>query len=401
MNHAKLIPSKKKAYFIISNFCLVCQFVFSCQIDVNPTEKNNSDQIIIAEANLWFNKVNSNVRNSRNTSDNWGEKTPSWDKAKTYKIGNADVIEIPLTYTKNLGFNMNGNEKKKEDSFAGMTKLLIFKSKNVFSMQIMKLIVDNDYLHKIKNDLTKNTYRVRGNSFSGFELFYNWDETFLFGYHYENGIWKGKVTVKDFKSLKSGRIAKPLCTEWHLITYETHTGTVVSDITVARTGCDDGGGTDGTTGSGGSGDGRVNFGADFTICETLFFGANPHLIIPAQLNRTEANEITDNIACDGQGFQDNVNTNAFKHAYWSAINTLSFGSDIARQIGNNHECGNVTPGQRMDLHNNGLGILIAANNPNVNSETIRALIIQAIKSGQGRILNGTSLSVSSSFNICE
>ena len=82
---------------------------------------------------------------------------------------------------------------------------------------------------------------------------------------------------------------------------------------------------------------------------------------------------------------DGTNQNAFKHAYWSALNQRSFGSEVAQTISDNHE-GDVTSTHvdvRMDLWNNQLGRKVAET-CGCDGALLRQKVAQAIDQGLGR-----------------
>lgn len=84
---------------------------------------------------------------------------------------------------------------------------------------------------------------------------------------------------------------------------------------------------------------------------------------------------------------DDFNGNAFKHAYWSALNTWSFGADFARNMGLVHEADNFGTyiSREMDLYNNELGITIASQLSWWEGEDVlKASILNAIHEGQGK-----------------
>ncbi|WP_288243880.1 hypothetical protein [uncultured Chryseobacterium sp.] len=86
--------------------------------------------------------------------------------------------------------------------------------------------------------------------------------------------------------------------------------------------------------------------------------------------------------------EDGTNQNAYKHAYAAALHTLSWGPNIGLEIVNNHEGGplnlaTATLAQRMDHHNNALGINLV-NMCGCDGEVLRDLIQSQIGQGQGR-----------------
>jgi RHS repeat-associated protein len=53
--------------------------------------------------------------------------------------------------------------------------------------------------------------------------------------------------------------------------------------------------------------------------------------------------------------KDDIDANAFRHAFWSAYMTATLGYDMAKQIGDNHEYGQTGEKTEMDQTNNKIG----------------------------------------------
>jgi hypothetical protein len=89
--------------------------------------------------------------------------------------------------------------------------------------------------------------------------------------------------------------------------------------------------------------------------ERAYFALRPHLIPGAQGNKWNAESKANQLYFEGN--RDNVNANAFKHAYWCKLNQLSFGVNVAREIAENHEAVFTDLVARtMDRHNNEIGL---------------------------------------------
>lgn len=76
------------------------------------------------------------------------------------------------------------------------------------------------------------------------------------------------------------------------------------------------------------------------------------------------------------------NGDAFRHAYWNALNVKSVGSYWATQFANAHE--SETPDgldKTMDLRNNDKGRYIGNQNKNSSNSTIKSKVIQAVNDG--------------------
>ena len=92
---------------------------------------------------------------------------------------------------------------------------------------------------------------------------------------------------------------------------------------------------------------------------------------------------------NGPSMTDNDNSNAFKHAMWSATNTMVLGRPLAKQLGDAHE---AEPNQhwpkQMDLHNNDVGRSIG-NAINSSNTLVDRQCYKACKDGRLMRLNST------------
>ncbi|MGB3464459.1 MAG: hypothetical protein WBA74_04285, partial [Cyclobacteriaceae bacterium] len=110
-------------------------------------------------------------------------------------------------------------------------------------------------------------------------------------------------------------------------------------------------------------------------------------------NVTEAFAVEENriktIAKTDELFGNGRNLNncgdAFRHAYFSALNAQSLGIDLARRFGIAHEC--ETPRQlslekEMDLHNNEIGFSIILEFPEISEFALAMAIWVKLESGE-------------------
>jgi len=124
--------------------------------------------------------------------------------------------------------------------------------------------------------------------------------------------------------------------------------------------------------------------------EVLLFAASPWRIPAAQGNRWAAVQKAEELYFEGNF--DNTNANAFKHAYWSKLNALSFGAAFAKQMGDAHEYYSPPASKEMDLHNNKLGYEMTGTlhgwPPPGRPENLYFVpnILRAIAAGQGKRL---------------
>ncbi len=94
----------------------------------------------------------------------------------------------------------------------------------------------------------------------------------------------------------------------------------------------------------------------------------------------------------GNGLNDS--SDAFRHAFFNALNARDTYSSIADAFGKAHECGVPEEKQKekqMDLHNNSVGNSLGSQNKGVSDEELAILVLEAIKRGEMKILNNLAL----------
>ncbi len=93
----------------------------------------------------------------------------------------------------------------------------------------------------------------------------------------------------------------------------------------------------------------------------------------------------------GTGHNDNAD--AFRHAFFNALNARYFGAKLANELGMAHENwpGNPQIEMRMDMNNNKFGHATAIANPNASIDQIATLIYMSVKTGQLLRINNGSL----------
>lgn len=393
--------------------------------ELTPSPKSLSKDIIemsIPSAQKWYeeNLLISNIgRNASKISQKKSNlKISSWDLAKEYGSGKNKVIIIPIVYLNQIGARIR--DSKKENAVKNYPKwseelnvkssLLIFNDDNGKTQSlIVKVIGDQNYLSSPKNKITPK-------DFSGQINYYSWDEEFLKGYEYKNGVVSGYISASN--SVKNGKIAnghwERVETDWYTIScfqdecnvsYNyTDTEYVWVDDTDPTSSypinspelpisiIEDGGGT----------------GSELTLndifieepCDAEKDYYYSHMSnfnyskTQIKLNADIATQYTRYFYCSEE---DGTNANAFKHALWNALNTISWGVNIAKEMADAHEnCdwradGSYPPLSIMDFHNNQLGRDVAFNfvyyggNPS-DKLSIAKRILCAIKSGEGNRL---------------
>ena len=107
---------------------------------------------------------------------------------------------------------------------------------------------------------------------------------------------------------------------------------------------------------------------------------NPEIINTLYENRKIAEEET------AKKFGDNFRndeSDAFRHALFNALNTISFGLDLAKKLGDAHEDfeGNPDKEKEMDLHNNAVGQNVGDNNYKASKDEIVEIINKSLENG--------------------
>ncbi|MFA6925223.1 MAG: RHS repeat-associated core domain-containing protein, partial [Bacteroidales bacterium] len=87
----------------------------------------------------------------------------------------------------------------------------------------------------------------------------------------------------------------------------------------------------------------------------------------------------------------NDEADAFRHAYFNALNTQSFGRDLANKLGKAHEAlddpSKIKLNQKkMDLHNNAVGQDVGAANPNATADELAQKVEEQRKAGNMVVL---------------
>ena len=84
-------------------------------------------------------------------------------------------------------------------------------------------------------------------------------------------------------------------------------------------------------------------------------------------------------------------SDAFRHAYWQALNTQDVGEDFTRKMSDAHEYStkakDVDLDLIMDIHNNDLGIQVGRENPQASPAELISIIKSKMDAGELLIIN--------------
>lgn len=125
-------------------------------------------------------------------------------------------------------------------------------------------------------------------------------------------------------------------------------------------------------------------------CELALIVQYPSQALAINNNVSKANTKTQQLFGfydnNGNGFNDCAD--AFRHAYFNMLNTLSVGANITRQFGEAHECDSESDNQTdMDLYNNEVGINLTLFNPQVSESDLINFLLEKLYNGELKILS--------------
>jgi hypothetical protein len=304
-------------------------------------------------------------------------------------------------------FNFNGityipiKENIKLFDFFGVDKAKIKKKSKIFSFLTIKLEEDNSLTNQIR-------------LFIDFKERNNIDNKTLLELNYIVLSENLEFIESSFKrkESKKGILSKNECQLWgvyRIITYSNgdreeellYTFEICDGAPIDEEQTDDSGG-------GGGGDSEADSFLvqnvwntqdpydkwnRLTECEKDFFRSNLHHLINARANRTEA----ENTAfqrfgnCITPNNRPMLNTigDAYRHAYFAALNTHNMGYTNAKALGDAHECNtpsNELDQKQMDLHNNAWGYHYGSTVTFIDEDQFYNSFMIAFNSGQIKIL---------------
>ncbi len=163
---------------------------------IKPNQANLTQSQIINEAQAWFNTHEANKSISRNNRESQSIeellKTVDWTKARQYKHIGKDVVEVDLdmaSANNRVGFAVGKGESNNVASFSGMKRLVMYKQRDgvSFNTYIMVAVAKEKYKQLHPDRLKSNQQNRWDADFSGWILFYDWNENFVNGYELEDG----------------------------------------------------------------------------------------------------------------------------------------------------------------------------------------------------------------------
>ena len=130
-----------------------------------------------------------------------------------------------------------------------------------------------------------------------------------------------------------------------------------------------------------------------TECEKAFFKSNPFALYLAKNNRSAAEKASwdrfKNCKTPTKNPMHNTIGDAYRHAYFAALNTQNMGYNNAKKLGDAHECDvpqNKLNEKQMDLHNNAWGYLYGSTVSYISEEQFYTSFMDAFKKGKIKIV---------------
>ena len=130
-----------------------------------------------------------------------------------------------------------------------------------------------------------------------------------------------------------------------------------------------------------------------TECERDFFRSNPQHLYTARGNKAKAEKVAwERFGnCNTPNDRPMLNTigDAYRHAYFAALNTHNMGYNSAKSLGDAHECdtpSNKLDQKQMDIHNNAWGYHYGSTISTITESQFYTTFMNAFNSGQIKIL---------------
>lgn len=130
-----------------------------------------------------------------------------------------------------------------------------------------------------------------------------------------------------------------------------------------------------------------------TECEKAFFKSNPFALYLAKNNRSAAEKASwdrfKNCKTPTKNPMHNTIGDAYRHAYFAALNTQNMGYNNAKKLGDAHECDvpqTKLNEKQMDLHNNAWGYLYGSTVSYISEEQFYTSFMDAFKKGEIKII---------------
>jgi hypothetical protein len=412
-------------------FLFISLILFASCLDQSEPIPFEVDSLLIQDAKSYFdteilntNSLNKSPNSRRRTFSLPNVKALDWENAKINVFGEDKVIIVPVDYENDI-YLKNGSQMRSLDLHT-FVKMQRIKENSDFEVELLTFVFDEDYL---ANGST---------NYSGLLFKETWSGEFIGAYQTtENGFQKVNL-VEGAVDSRTNCGSDSYFVEYYECQFVTVENQVigkscrlmrtsyvcVEPATLAPGDFDMGGGGGGP--SGGSepppvtcdelrgyivdengdcikmvedetitaADIDVDLGEQYTMneCERQLVNEHYQAALVLKANSIVAHNRTRELFGDyvnGNGHNDCAD--AFRHIYFNFINARNIGGDLTREFGEAHECdtpNDLLVERDMDLHNNEIGIRLAAETSRFTpDQTIVDMILAEISSGNALILN--------------
>lgn len=201
-----LIGNKLAAFLIALLISLVSMLTINSCRKMDDAGRKPAEDFNVAAAKEWwygeFRKGDEFKNWKTNYSVIKGRKSPDWKRGIYLKIGNTEIVELPLIYeikivpnAKDIG---SSEWDKKSIASASLDRLVIIRtSGGLIETRIVQYVPTIDYLKKRNYDISGNKVTQFDPDFSGNMYVKKWNEQLVKGYKLENGKLIKRIKAKD------------------------------------------------------------------------------------------------------------------------------------------------------------------------------------------------------------
>ncbi|MFN3316843.1 MAG: hypothetical protein ACK40K_08525, partial [Raineya sp.] len=177
--------------------------VLATQLSACKTQKETIKPVqtaniaLVESAKKWFytqqNQILPNASLARSSSSPKLSKNVKWASARTYRHIGKEVVEVDIEATidgKLIALQVADSENANKSQFVqGITRLVMYKQRDgiSFNTYLMVAVGKESYYTSNPNRMQMNQQNSWDNNFSGWVMFFDWNENFVNGYELENG----------------------------------------------------------------------------------------------------------------------------------------------------------------------------------------------------------------------
>ncbi len=160
-------------------------------LQFNITSLEISTAKLLFNINESFLETSDGKKNSLRLSLLDYVKSPNWSDVKKYSIGDEEILQFNVTFSKRKGFAIDANLEKRRsyNEVEALTYLIFSKKRNSEISYALMTIIPSDYGRKnLKKGLNDINYKNVSKDFSGLIVFHSWKNEFMNGWEYKDGI---------------------------------------------------------------------------------------------------------------------------------------------------------------------------------------------------------------------